>query len=389
MAILQNILDEKAEHGGNTHGGDVGSSQDGSVIGGGGGAAAGGGGARARGAVGSGGVAGLSLALVGTVDGVVLPGVEGGAAEVTSALHVESTTNVLERGKSGLVESTAEVNGTGDGGKLGEADGLELVVAGDQETTVDGLQDGKAEVGELGVVLENKVTSFRVAPETELTLELGERRKRDRADVTDGQVGTGGEVGKRDLQLVVVTSEVDQVGGVLEVVHVDGLELSVVGDDEALNRVERNSVEGRETGVDDRDTAGLGDTLGETEALEDGDGLEVNLADRGELREVKRGERSSTIELEGVVNCLKSGCREGGDVRATGAGQGTLDPGNTVDGDRAGQAVGELDITVKSLTGVVAVQVALAADAKTALAAARAGRAYLTKAIAMSLKQSA
>jgi hypothetical protein len=371
MATLQNVLNEKAEQGSNTHDGDVGGSQDSSIVSG-RRAVTAGGGAGSRGAVGSGGVAGLSLALVSTVDGVVLPRVEGRAAEVTSALHVETTTNVLEGRKGGLVESTTEVNGTGNSGQLREVDGAKLVVAGDQETTVDSLENGQAEVGEVGVVLEDKVTRLSkvrsaerregVSPETELTLELGEGGKRDRADVTDGQVGTGGQIGERDLQLIVVTSEVDKVGGVLKVVHVDGLELSVVGDNEAANGVERNTVEGSQTGVDDGDTASLGDTLGETEALEDGDGLEVNLTDRGELREVEGGERSSAVELEGVVDGLKAGSREGGDVRATSAGQSTLDSLNTVDGNGASEAVGEFDVTVEALAGVVAIQVALAAN---------------------------
>lgn len=271
-----------------------------------------------------------------------------------------------------LVESTGEVDGTGDGFELREVDRAELVVASDQETTVDSLQNGKAEVVEVRVVLENKVTSLGkvgsrkrrelVTPETQLTLKLLERGKRDGADVTDGQVRTRGQVGKQDFEILVVTSEVDQVGGVLEVVHVNLLEVGVVGDDELADSVERDSVQGSQASVDNLNVICLGDTLVEAEVLEHGKSLEVDRTDLCELRELEAGESHNTLEVEGVIDGGKFRSRELSNVFAAVAGQSTLDSLDTVDGDGATEAGVQLDVTVESLAAAVTIEVALTLD---------------------------
>lgn len=100
---LQSVLDQTTEDGSKTKSGHVGHVHDGGAVAAGGGraAAAAGGGRGARGSIAGGGVGGAGLAGVGTTDDVVLAqGLEGAAAEVTSALHVEATLD-LGQGREG------------------------------------------------------------------------------------------------------------------------------------------------------------------------------------------------------------------------------------------------------------------------------------------------
>jgi hypothetical protein len=81
------------------------------------------------------------------------------------------------------------------------------------------------------------------------------------------------------------------------------------------------------------------------------------------LRELEGGDTNKALEVEFFVDGLKEGSIERGNVSGTRGGQGALDSLNTVEGKVAGDAAGNLDITVEILAGVVAVQVALATDA--------------------------
>lgn len=110
LRSLESILGKNTEDGGSTHDGEVSSGKDGSTILVIVATAATSRSAGARRTVGSGGVLGLRLTLVLSVDGVVLPVVELLTAEVTTALHVETTLDALEGRKSSPVKEMLALN---------------------------------------------------------------------------------------------------------------------------------------------------------------------------------------------------------------------------------------------------------------------------------------
>lgn len=188
--------------------------------------------------------------------------------------------------RNSRVEGTAEVNGAGDNLQLGQLDGTQLVVAGDDEATVNLGQDRHADVGKISVAVEGQVGGRGQVgggergdvgcPETELASELLQRRNGDGLDVADGDIAGGAKVGEHDLKLLVVTGEVDQVGSVGQVVDVDSLQVVVVLDVEGTDRRQRDTVQSAQTGVDDGDITNVGDTGGEGESLETGKSLPVD-----------------------------------------------------------------------------------------------------------------
>ena len=328
-------------------------------------------------------------------------------------VSIYAKTKIWDQGHL-LVEGTAEVNGTVDTLQRGQADGGELVIAGNGESTINGLQDGHADVGELGVVLEDQVTGLGQVgsgeglelgtPEAELTGELLEGRQRDRGDVLEGHVGTGAQVGEVDLEGIVVTREADQIGGVLEVVDVDGPQITVVLDAESTDGLESDTVEVIQTSVGDADITSLSDTLGEGEGLELRKGLPVDGTNGVELGEVEEGQGGESLQVEGLADRGERVSADGADVRATGANQTTGDLLDTAELEHAAVGLVNLDITLDGGAGVDAVGIALGLDlgitavgcrmtllvgvpimpgteysqaAKTAWLAARTGRMYL------------
>lgn len=271
-----------------------------------------------------------------------------------------------------LVEGTAEVNGTVNTLEHGQADGGELVITGNGESTVNSLQNGHADVGQLGVVLEDQVTGLGKVgsgeslelgtPEAELTGKLLKGRQGDRGDVLEGHVGTGAEVGKIDLEGIVVTREADQVGGVHEVVDVDGLQITVVLDAEGTDSLEGNTGQISETSVGDADIAGLGDTLGERQGLELRESLPVDGANRVELSEVKQGQGGESLQVEGFADRCERAGADRADVLATGADQTTSNLLDTAERKVAAVGLVDGDITLDGGASVDRISVALGAD---------------------------
>lgn len=270
------------------------------------------------------------------------------------------------------VKSTAKVNGTSDGLEARERDVGKLVVTHDLETTVDSLELRHAEVGELGVVVESKVTGLgevggaegleAVTPEAHLTGQVVERRNQNAADVTEGHVGTAGEVGELDLERVHVTSEVDQTGGLGQVVDVDSLEVGVLSDVKVTNLVEGDTVKAGQTGVGDGNVAGLRNTSGELKLLQLGKSSELDAANAAQSAKVESVETSKAIELEGVADLAEVGGSQRGKVASTSAAEATGDLLDVVEGQRVGDLLGDFDITLEGLARAVAVDVALAGD---------------------------
>ena len=283
-------------------------------------------------------------------------------------MHVSRRTSNPEGGHL-LVKGTGEVNSTLDGLEAGKRDGGKLVITGNGESTVDGLQVGHADVGQLGVVLEDEVTSLGQVgggeglelgtPEAELTGELLKRRNRHRGDVLEGHVGTGAEVGKVNLEGVVVTREADEVGSVLQVVDVDSLQITVVLDAEGTDGLQLDTVQVGQTSVGDADIAGLGNTSVEVQGLELGESLPVDGADGGKLGEAEQGQGGETLEVEVVTDGGKGRSSDRADVGGTAGDDATGDLLDTAEGEIT--AVGLLDgkVTLESGARVDAVGIAL------------------------------
>lgn len=274
--------------------------------------------------------------------------------------------------RNSRVEGTAEVNGTGNGLEVGQDDGVQLVVAGDDETTVDLAQGGHADVGEAGVAVEGQVSGGGQVgsrelgevglPETELAGELLQRRNGDGLDVADGQVLGGAEVGELDLELLAVTGEVDQVGSVGQVVDVDSLQVGVVLNVEGADRLQRDTVQSAQTGVDDGDIANVGDTGGEVEVLETSKSLPVDHTDGGELGEAQSGEDGGLVDPEVVADGLEGGGNDAGEAGGIVGGDAALNLLDTVQGEGTGEGLVNLDVTADSRAAGEGVGVALGLD---------------------------
>lgn len=270
------------------------------------------------------------------------------------------------------VEGTAEVNSSSNLLELGEVNLLQLVVAGNLETTVDLGQSSHADVGELLVVHKDKVTSAGQvggdeglevsAVEAESTGEGLQGRNGDAADVAAGQVLAGAEVGQLNLERVVVGSEGDIAGGVLQVVDVDGLQVAVVLDVESTNGIEGNTIEGAELGVSDVNIAGLGDTGVEGEGLQGGKDGELQGADGRELGEVQVGESGQADQLEGTGDLGDGVGSERGHLSDVVDSQVTLDLLDAGEAQFTGEVGGDGDITLDSGARGDSISVALGGD---------------------------
>lgn len=396
--LLQHIrleeLSDGVEDGGNTSRGDGARVDNGGTGGGTAGArGAGAGRAGARLAVGGGRVVLLGITVVLAVDDVVLHLVEGVAVELAvSRLQVEATRDLLKGTeldtgkevseceiercqndpKNSRVELAAEVNSSSDTLKLGEVDLLELVVTGNLETTVDLLKAGHGDVGQLLVVHEDKVTSagqvggneaLKVsAVETEGAGQLLEGGNGDAADVTASQVLAIAEVGEFNLESVVVGSEGDVTSGVLQVVDVDGLEVTVVLNVESTDGLEGDTVQGAQLGVIDVDITSGGDTGVEAERLESGQNLEVQGAHGVQLGESQVGEGGQTGQLEGTGDLGDGVGGEGGELGSVVDSQVTIDLLDTGERQGAGEVRGDGDVTLDSGARVEAIGITLGFD---------------------------
>ena len=62
-------------------------------------------------------------------------------------MNVDTSSNVLDAGEGGIVEGTCPIDGSADSFNFVETvDGLKLGIVGDEECSVDGLEDGEGQV---------------------------------------------------------------------------------------------------------------------------------------------------------------------------------------------------------------------------------------------------
>ena len=271
-----------------------------------------------------------------------------------------------------LAEAATEVNSTGQLGERGQVNDIQLVVTGNGETTVDGLEVGDGDVGQLGVVVEDHVTaSLQLGgveglelgtPEAELTVQVLQRGHGDGADVTEGQTLGVGQVGQRDFDGVTVERQVDDTGGVDELVQVGGLQVSVGLDVELADHLKADTVKRGQTGVGDGNIAGLVDTLLEGKAAEGGQGVELDLADRGELGEAQFTQDSQVVEGEVAANGAERVTGDGAERRGAVAHNVTGDLLDAIEGKALGVRALDGQGTVDGLARLEVIGIALGFD---------------------------
>lgn len=270
------------------------------------------------------------------------------------------------------VEGTAEVNSTGNHLQLGQHNGTKLVVTADGETTFDLGQGRHADVGQVGVVVEGQISGGSQVggreggqvglPEAELASELRERRKGDRLDVTDGDVLGSAEVGEHNIEVLAVTGEVDQVGGVGQVVDVDGLQVGVVLNVEGTDGLQGDTGKGAEASVDDSNVTNVSDTGVEGERLQTSESLPVDGADSSKHGEVHGGEDGRLEDVEVVADRLERGSNDTSQTGGIVGGDATSELLNTVQGEVTREVRIDLDGTGDSLAAGEGVGIALGHD---------------------------
>lgn len=271
-----------------------------------------------------------------------------------------------------LVEAPAEVQGTGDLRQRGEADLGQFVVAGDLETTVDLLELGHADVASILVADEGQVAGLcevrsaegleAISPEAELTGKIGQRRHLNTADIAEGHVRAGNQVGKLNLQGVQVARKVDQVSGLGQAIKVDVLQVAVLGDVKAVDLVQGDAVQVGQAGVGDLEVVRLADLLAEIQSLQAGHDGPLDGANAGERAHAKSGEGFEGIQLELVANGLKVRGRQLGQRRRVLRDQAARDLLDTIQLDAVADLALDLDIAIQLLAAAVAIGIALARD---------------------------
>ena len=240
------------------------------------------------------------------------------------------------------------------------------------ETTVNFLELRHADVASLLVTDESQIASFRevrsaegleaIGPEAELTSEVVQRRHGNIANVAEGHVGTGDQLGKLNLQAVHVASKVDKTGGLLQAIQVNGFQVAVLGDGKVANVVKGNAVQVSQGSVSDLDLVSLGDTLAEVEGLQVGQSSPLDRAHTGKGAHAKRGKGGEAVELELVANGLQTRSRQLSQVAGTLNLKATLDLLDTIQSDGVSSFVGDLNITLQLLAAGVAIGITLARD---------------------------
>ena len=235
---------------------------------------------------------------------------------VSTLVLLSHATSLRGWGNNLLGHVTAHIEGTTNAFEVGEAvNGLECGVVGDLQVSLDLLQKGKGEVGQLIVGDKSERLPNRgqvgcregletVVVEAQGAVERLERGYLNGAAETEGQVASPDQVGQLDLYVFVVVRQ-SQRSGDISKLHGDGVDVAVVGNEDGVNLLDIDALERSETGVLDVDLLGLFNLGSEAERLEVGQGVPLDRVDHLELGHVDGAERSQAVEVQLAVERLE------------------------------------------------------------------------------------
>jgi hypothetical protein len=287
------------------------------------------------------------LEVEGALDGVKLGGFDTTGLLVTCqvykarnlrgevAAHVPTTTDALKASKAlnfaelGVV---GDLQVVGDFGQHGEGNVGEVVVGNDGEGLTDRRQVGRSEHLETVVV------------ETERAVQGLQRRDRDGATETEGEVTSPDEVRKFDLDVLVVVGQGERLGDVAQL-HLDGVNVAVVGNEDGLDLLDVDTLERTESRVLDIDLLGGVDLSVKANVLEVGQGTPLDGVDVLELGEAEGVEIRQALEAHLSVQLLQVASAELLHLAVVGCDQVTNDLLDTADGDVVGRAGRDGDVT--------------------------------------------
>jgi len=279
-----------------------------------------------------------------------------GVSNVGRGLEVEGTTNVSKNWKRDVGEVSVKVKGTTDGLEHWEADGFELGVVGDLETTLDRPEHWHVELGQVGVGNEGESTSDGgevwcadggnlVAVESEGTVQSSKRWRGKGGNVADGHVVCPNQVWECGTDVPAVGLEGEGVGDVAKL-HVNLVKIVVVGNEHGSDLLQVDTVQAVELSVLDRDGHGGLNTLGtEGKRLQSVEDVPVDGLNVCELWEVEVGEDGQALQAECVGDSLESRTREGGHAGDVVGDQATLNRLETIKSDVVGGASGNGNAT--------------------------------------------
>jgi hypothetical protein len=248
---------------------------------------------------------------------------------------VESTTNALEQRETvngGEVGVVGDLKVVGDLGQHGEADVGDLLVGDDSKGLTDGGQVGGGKGIEAVVV------------QTKRSVEGLKGRHLEGTNETESQVGGPDEVGQSNRELLVVVGESQRVRDITKL-HVDFVNVAVVGDEDGIGLLDVDTLEGAESSVLNADVVGLGDLGGEADGLEVGERVPLDGLYGLELGHVDRVEAGQAVELNGAVDLLEAVGADALHVRVVGGNKVAFDRLDAVQRNVVGGASGNGDGT--------------------------------------------
>lgn len=213
----------------------------------------------------------------------------------------------MQYGADLLGHVTTDIKGSTDALQLRDLNLLESRVVGDLQVLADLSKERERQVAHL-VVADNGKSLGNLCQvgcgerlktagvDTERAVELCEGGEGDGSDGTEGQVGGPDEVGQLNLNLLVVVGKVKRVGDVAQL-HLDLVDVRVVGNLDGIGHDDVDALEGAHTGVLNGDLLGRLDGCGEANVLQDGQSVPLDGADVLQDGEVDAAQGSQAVEV--------------------------------------------------------------------------------------------
>ena len=167
------------------------------------------------------------------------------------------------------------------------------------------------------------------------------------------------QVGELNLQLVGVGGEVDEAGGIDDVVNVDHGKVRVVDNLHARSGHQVDAVKRVQVGVFDADFVSLGDSLAKAKDTELGKSDQGDGPDLGESIHLERVQLHEALEVETLLDNLQLGCGDGVDLVGAFRDQAAGNALHVRKNKLARELVGNLDVTLDLGAGRQASGIAL------------------------------